>query len=73
MELDIHVDENKVNEALDKAEQTICDEWFDGDRDAYEEWAGDRVSDGFWNLIQTLGDICGIAIDPCSKNILKNA
>ena len=72
MEIDIHVDENKVYEAMDNAEQTICDEWFDGDRDTYEEWAGDRVNDGFLNLIKTLGDICGITIDPCSENFLKN-
>ncbi len=72
MEIDIHVDENKVYEAMNKTEQTICDEWFDGDRDAYEEWAGDRISDGLWDLIQALGSICGITIDPCPKNLLKN-
>ena len=72
MEIDIHVDENKVYEAMDKAMKTICDEWFHGDESACEEWAGDRVNDGFWNLIQTLGDICGITIDPCPKDILKN-
>ncbi len=71
MEIDIHVDENKVYEAMDKTEQTICDEWFDGDRDAYEEWAGDRISDGFYNFIDMLNEVCGINIDLCSKDLLK--
>lgn len=73
MEIDIHVDENKVYEAMDRAMKMICDEWFDGDEAACEEWAGDRVTTGFYNFIEMLDEVCGIHIDLCPKKLLKNS
>ena len=73
MEINIGVDENKVYEAMDKATKIICNDWFDGDESAYEEWAGDRVTDAFYNFIDMLNEVCGINIDPCPKNFLKNS
>ncbi len=73
MEIDIHVDENKVYEAMDKAMEMMRNEWFNGDEAAFEEWAGDCVCDGFFNFITMLNEVCGINIDCCPKKILKNS
>lgn len=67
MKMDLHVtiERSKLDEAMNKVEEAVCVEWFNGDRDAYEEWAGDRVTNVMWDFLDTLESKCHIQIEPC--------
>lgn len=67
MKMNVHVtiEGSKLDEAMDKVAESMCVGWFSGDREAYEEWAGDRVWDALWTFLHTLEDSCHIQIDHC--------
>lgn len=67
MKMDLHVtiEQSKLDEAMDKVEEAICEEWFKGDRNAYDEWAGDRVTDVMLTFLDSLEHYCHVQIEPC--------
>lgn len=65
MDLRIAIERSKLDEALDKVEEVACESWFNGDREAYEKWAGDRIDDILWTFLDTLESKCHIQIDAC--------
>lgn len=65
MDLRVTVESSKLDKAMDKVEDAMCKGWFNGDRDAYEEWAGDRVADALMTFLNTLESECHVLIDFC--------
>ena len=65
MDVRVTIESSKLDNAMNKVEETICKEWFNGDKDAYEEWAGDRVTDGLITFLNTLESECHVLIDYC--------
>ena len=65
MDVRVTIESSKLDNAMNKVEETICKEWFNGDKDAYEEWAGDRVTDGLITFLNALESECHVLIDYC--------
>ena len=65
MDLRVTVESSKLDKAMDKVEEAMCEGWFKGDKKAYDEWAGDRVTDALITFLNTLESECHILIDFC--------
>lgn len=67
MKMDLHIviENSKMFNAMEKVEESMCNEWFNGNKEAYQEWAGDRITDALWDFLQKLEEYCHIGIENC--------
>ncbi len=63
MRISVTIGEQKLLNAIYNVEVEICKEWFDGNRDAYEDWAGDRLPDALDSFLIELAKSADIQID----------
>ncbi len=63
MEMNITITEKELAKAVDTACERICNYWFSGDTEAFEDWAGDVACDFFFEIITAFKTVCGLNIN----------
>ena len=62
MEITIKLTEKQMDDVMRAAETHTCGEWFEGNINEYEDWAGDIVKDTLQTFLYELYMNCGIEI-----------
>ena len=60
MKVEITIPEKDLIKAMDEVEAAVAKEWFCGNKEDYEDWAGDIVGSAMDIFLDKIGEYFGV-------------